>query len=182
MGWDRNAPPNRHDSTTQDGPVRRGMRETPLSRWRHGFEPRWDYKQKARSEVLSSLGRESTSSAVPHLSRGRPRHVTPPPGIGAVTAEPPARSPSRHHLADRPSDAPPQPRSRSKPCRGKALHPNTRQPTRDASAPILETRQTPIPPKHRHAADRQTISQPAGLTVMSSRISAMTGTETPLPA
>jgi hypothetical protein len=26
-----------------------------LSRWRHGFEPRWDYKEKRRSEALSSL-------------------------------------------------------------------------------------------------------------------------------
>jgi hypothetical protein len=25
------------------------MRETPLSRWRHGFQPRWDYKKKPSS-------------------------------------------------------------------------------------------------------------------------------------
>jgi hypothetical protein len=30
-----------------------------LSRWRHGFEPRWDYTQRRRSEALSSLSRDS---------------------------------------------------------------------------------------------------------------------------
>jgi len=67
-----------------------------LSRWRHGFEPRWDYQEETRrrssrlrpgqgahtgfhattkvgSSTLSGLGRPSL---VPHLSRGRRRHVT----------------------------------------------------------------------------------------------------------
>ena len=49
---------------------------TTLSRWRHGFEPRWDYREKRRSEALSSLSDDSALPFVPHLSRGRPRHVT----------------------------------------------------------------------------------------------------------
>jgi hypothetical protein len=28
---------------------------TTLSRWRHGFEPRWDYTEKRRSETLFSV-------------------------------------------------------------------------------------------------------------------------------
>jgi hypothetical protein len=38
-GRDRSAPPTRHDSTSRDDPVRRGMRDTALARWRHGFDP-----------------------------------------------------------------------------------------------------------------------------------------------
>jgi hypothetical protein len=47
----------------------------PLSRWRHGFEPRWDYQETLRSESLSSLSDDSPLPFVPHLSRGRPRRV-----------------------------------------------------------------------------------------------------------
>ncbi|SRR6266542_4089273 len=50
-----------------------------LSRWRHGFEPRWDYKQRCRSEGMFRLSSQSAGPFVPHLSRGRPRHVTTEP-------------------------------------------------------------------------------------------------------
>jgi len=60
------------------------MQETPLSRWRHGFEPRWDYKQRCRSEGMFRLSIESAGPFVPHLSRGRPRHVTTEPAETGV--------------------------------------------------------------------------------------------------
>jgi hypothetical protein len=47
-----------------------------LSRWRHGFKSRWDYEQRRRSDALYGLKAESAGPFVPHLSRGRPRHVT----------------------------------------------------------------------------------------------------------
>ena len=53
-----------------------------LSRWRHGFKSRWDYKQRPRSEAVSHLNRHSTRSFVPHSSRGRPLHVTIEPADG----------------------------------------------------------------------------------------------------
>jgi len=53
-----------------------------LSRWRHGFEPRWDYKETLRSEPLSCAGEPSRSVLVPHLSRSGPPHVT--DAVGAV--------------------------------------------------------------------------------------------------
>jgi hypothetical protein len=57
---------------------------TTLSRWRHGFEPRWDYKQRCRSEGMFRLSIESAGPFVPHLSRGRPRHVTTEPAEKGV--------------------------------------------------------------------------------------------------
>jgi hypothetical protein len=47
-----------------------------LSRWRHGFKSRWDYKQRRWSDTPSRLSGESAGPFVPHLSRGRQRHVT----------------------------------------------------------------------------------------------------------
>jgi hypothetical protein len=46
--------------------LRRSSRHRPvtLSRWRHGFEPRWDYKQKARSDSRSCLSGESAAPFV----------------------------------------------------------------------------------------------------------------------
>jgi hypothetical protein len=35
------------------------MLATPLSRWRHGFEPRWDYKREVAGHGIS---REATGS------------------------------------------------------------------------------------------------------------------------
>jgi hypothetical protein len=51
-----------------------------LSRWRHGFKSRWDYKERRRSDNVSSLNGESARPFVPHssvLSRGsvRPRRA-----------------------------------------------------------------------------------------------------------
>jgi hypothetical protein len=46
-----------------------------LSRWRLGFEPRCDYKQRRRSDGPSRLSGESADPFVPHLSCGRPQHV-----------------------------------------------------------------------------------------------------------
>ena len=63
--------------------VRESSRGT-LSRWRHGFEPRWDYKQRCRSEGMFRLSSESAGPFVPHLSRGRPRHVTTEPAETGV--------------------------------------------------------------------------------------------------
>ena len=57
------------------------MARLNLSRWRHGFEPRWDYEQRPRSDPLSSLNRESARPFVPHSSRGRTRHVADLPRI-----------------------------------------------------------------------------------------------------
>jgi hypothetical protein len=48
---------------------------TTLSRWRHGFEPRWDFKERRRSDGPLRLSGESAGPFVPHMSRGRPRHV-----------------------------------------------------------------------------------------------------------
>jgi hypothetical protein len=42
-----------------------------LSRWRHGFEPRWDYKQRPRSDALSSLSGESVQPVVPRTNATR---------------------------------------------------------------------------------------------------------------
>ena len=46
-----------------------------LSRWRHGFEPRWDYQETRRSEALSGAGEPSCAVFVPHLSCSGPPHV-----------------------------------------------------------------------------------------------------------
>jgi len=52
-----------------------GIVSKTLSRWRHGFEPCWDYKQRRRSDGPSRLSGESADPFVPHFSCGRPRHV-----------------------------------------------------------------------------------------------------------
>jgi hypothetical protein len=51
---------DREPNRPVDGPLRPPMQVTEpaglnLSRWRHGFEPRWDYTEKRRSETLFSV-------------------------------------------------------------------------------------------------------------------------------
>src|SRR5438093_10954421 len=50
--------------------------DTTLSRWRHGFKSRWDYQETRRSGACSTITSRYAASFVPHLSRGRPAHVT----------------------------------------------------------------------------------------------------------
>ena len=77
---------DREPNRQVDDPLRPAMQVTEpaglnLSRWRHGFEPRWDYKQKAWSEAHSGFDWEAMSPLVPHLSRRRCERVT--CGLGA---------------------------------------------------------------------------------------------------
>jgi hypothetical protein len=76
---------------------------TTLSRWRHGFEPRWDYTEKRRSEALSSLKRRLSSPVRPAFvprptptrrqsQRGRPGRLGRPTRSAAVELFESARS------------------------------------------------------------------------------------------
>ena len=58
----RRRSPDRPDPTSQGGDT--------------GSNPVVDYRQRPRSDALYSLNAESAGPFVPHLSRGRPRHVT----------------------------------------------------------------------------------------------------------
>ena len=60
----------------QRSPQVTGSARLNLSRWRHGFEPRWDYQETRRSGVLSGLASRAARSLVPHSSRSGPHHVT----------------------------------------------------------------------------------------------------------
>jgi hypothetical protein len=57
-----------------------------LSRWRHGFEPRWDYQQERRSGGLSSRSGESAQPFIPHPSRTEMCEVTVASPAGRATA------------------------------------------------------------------------------------------------
>ena len=50
------------DRFSQDGEGRTRTYRIPLSRWRHGFEPRWDYGQTRRSGQLTVPPSDLTSS------------------------------------------------------------------------------------------------------------------------
>jgi hypothetical protein len=112
-GLGLNSPTSKHDRTTRNETVRRGMQETPLSRWRHGYEPSWDYQGKRIVGILVSTlvkvqtrafrphqrrrsSRLGRPSLVPHLSRRRRHHVT-ARGRGVSPPAAARRDLPRHH-------------------------------------------------------------------------------------
>jgi hypothetical protein len=74
---------------------------TTLSRWRHGFEPRWDYQDKRRSGALSGCGGPIWLVLVPHFVPRRFSHYQYDRGITLREA---ARLQSSRRV--RPSSAP----------------------------------------------------------------------------
>jgi hypothetical protein len=64
IGIDRELNPHVIGPITPPPPLTEPTRLN-LSRWRHGFEPRWDYTEKRRSEALSNLKRRLSSPVRP---------------------------------------------------------------------------------------------------------------------
>jgi hypothetical protein len=122
-GWPRIGPATHRTATQEDGLRREASPQVEghltaslqvaksalrtLSRWRHGFEPRWDYKRKAPGQ-----GTSSKSSGSPHVRGPAVRQYAEPQALAAGLCDPCAYLHRGHRSLPRERGTGPLPRQR----------------------------------------------------------------------